>query len=300
MLDACIIGAPKCGTSSLFRWLTAHPRVSGPEEQKELFFFMDAGHPLAKEPNVHTATLAAYETLFPSDAKLRVEGTTHYLYQKTARRHLSQMDNRPLIIAVVRDPARRVWSSFQYTRNNLARMDPSLSFDQYVEWALQKELEKIADHISHPGSAYVLARDVKYGCYVNFLRRWRDAVGQDRLFVVSFNSVVSGSGNLCRKIASLLEVDESLYRDFDFGAKNTTYETVSQSVQTWARRIGRWIPRNRFREWVKKVYMEAATTEDLSSHTKEQKRALQQLRDYYASYNEQLKEEFGIDVSSWK
>ncbi|MBB4091149.1 hypothetical protein GGP98_002972 [Salinibacter ruber] len=260
---------------------------------------MDASHPLAKDPNVHTSTLAAYETLFPSNEKLRVEGTTHYLYQKTARRHLSQMDSRPLIIAVVRDPARRVWSSFQYTRNNLARMDPSLSFDQYVEWALQDELEKIADHISHPGSAYVLARDVKYGCYVNFLRRWRDAVGQGRMFVVSFDSVVSDSRNLCRHIASLLEVDESLYRDFDFRAKNTTYETVSQSVQTWARRIGRWMPRNPFREWLKKVYIQVATREDSSPHTEEHRRALQKLRDHYSPYNEQLSDEFDIEVSSW-
>ena len=134
MLDPCIIGAPKCGTSSLFRWITAHPQISRPENGKELFFFMDPGHPLIKEPNVHTASADAYDSLFPGiSSTCRLESTTHYLYQDTARELLAQMEGQPLIVVVLRDPVQCVWSSFQYTRNNLARMDPSLSFFQYVE-----------------------------------------------------------------------------------------------------------------------------------------------------------------------
>src|SRR5215212_3535508 len=37
-----IAGVPKAGTSTLFRWLTDHPEVSGPSE-KETCYFVDRG-----------------------------------------------------------------------------------------------------------------------------------------------------------------------------------------------------------------------------------------------------------------
>src|SRR5688572_5812110 len=38
--NVIIAGAPKCGTSSLFRWLTDHPQVGG-STMKETYFFID-------------------------------------------------------------------------------------------------------------------------------------------------------------------------------------------------------------------------------------------------------------------
>lgn len=299
MLDACIIGAPRCGTSSLFRWLTAHPRIFGPHEGKELFYFMDAGHPLIGDPNVHTTTSETYRSLFPDAPEgSMIEGTTHYLFQETTRTHLGRMESKPLVIAVLRNPAQRVWSSFQYTRNNRARMSSSLQFHQYVEWGLKKRYDAIQENISHPGSAYVLSRDIEYGQYIDYLVPWRESVGEDRLVVVSFAEVVSGPKAMCSRLASAVGVDPVFYDDFKFEARNATYMVSSRLLHSLARSIGKRIPESQIKRLVKHVYMAGATTEQ-PTRSQEEEQALERLRDYYAPYNERLAEKFDIDVSSW-
>jgi len=299
MADACIIGAPKCGTSSIFRWLTAHPQISGPENGKELFFFMDPEHPLAKEPNVHTASIETYETLFPDDVKRTVEGTTHYLFQKTAQKHLCDMGSQPLIVAVLRDPAQRVRSSFRYTQNNLARIDPSLSFAQYVRWGLNGKAGQIADYVSHPGSSYVLSRDIEYSKYINYLAPWREAVGEKRLLLIEFSKLVEQPRSICLRLASTLGVDTSFYDDFDSETQNSTYETKSSRLHSLARQVARWMPDGKIKKYVKQAYMGVATSESVSA-SEEDKKALHRLREYYRPYNQRLSREFGVDVSSWK
>lgn len=301
MLDACIIGAPKCGTSSLFRWLTAHPEITGPcEEEKELFYFMDSDHPLTKTPNVHSSGIEAYKSLFPRERNmLKVEGTSHYLFQETAREALSQMSPEPLIVVVLRDPTERVWSSFQYTRNNLARLEEGVSFKQYVDWSLQGESQRVKEYVSHQGSAYVLARDLIYGRYIEFLRSWRRAVSRDRLVVLRFNDVTERSRSVCEEITSELGVNDSFYVDFEFGSKNTTYEAASQSLHTLARRVGRAMPDGAVKKTMKWAYMSVATHDGSPQRMSEDRRALDKLRDYYRPYNKQLGKEFSLDVSRW-
>jgi len=300
MVDACIIGAPKCGTSSLFQWLTAHPQISGPEAGKELFFFMDDGHPLTKEPNIHTASLDTYSSLFPdSESGCAVEATTHYLFQDTARKNLAAMESKPLAIALLRDPAERVWSSFQYTRNNFAHIDPSLSFTQYVEWVLHGEAERVTDYIDHAGSAYVLARDVEYSAYVKHLRPWREAVGKDRLIVLNFDTLATSPEDMCLRIAAELGVDESFYDDFDFRACNATYRPLSHSLQSLARSINRRMPEGLAKDVAKYAYKTLCTSSALAEKTEKDRRALEQLRKYYGPYNERLSDEFDVSVAEW-
>ena len=103
-----IAGAPKCGTTSLFRWLADHPQVAT-SNVKETFFLMDRGHSMArKESNYHQHGLAAYESFFatcPADCSIVLEATTHYLYQETALDVLSTLPSEPQIIFVLRERA---------------------------------------------------------------------------------------------------------------------------------------------------------------------------------------------------
>jgi len=66
-----IVGAPKCGTSSLFDWLIQHPDVRG-SSIKEPFFFTDTTHPLSRRPNFANDGLDAFETFFNYEDSLAV------------------------------------------------------------------------------------------------------------------------------------------------------------------------------------------------------------------------------------
>lgn len=260
---------------------------------------MDVDHPLIEDPNVHAASLETYRALFPAEyGTCMIEGTTHYFFQDTARTYLPRLESEPLIVVVLRDPAQRVWSSFQYTRNNRARMSSSLQFRQYVEWGLKKEYDLIKDRSSHPGSAYVLSRDIEYGQYIDYLLPWRESVGKERLVVVSFTEMIADPKATCRRLASAVGVDPEFYDDFEFEARNATYMVSSRLLHSLARSIGRRIPEGWMKRLVKRAYMAGATTEQ-STKSKEEEQALKQLGEYYAPYNERLAEEFDINVSTW-
>ncbi len=260
---------------------------------------MDAGHPLVKEPNIHTDSLERYSRLFPDEPGSRkVEATTHYLFQETARKHLARMESEPLIVAILRAPAERVWSSFQYTQNNRARIDPSLRFHQYVDWGLEESYDSIQDHISHSGSAYVLSRDIKYGQYIEYLLPWRETVGKERLVIVSFEEMITDPEATCRRLATRLDVDPKFYDDFEFKARNTSYVTSSRLLHSLARSIGKQVPESRMKRLSKQIYMAVATSEH-STRPKEAEQAMQRLKKHYTPYSERLAEEFDIDVSPW-
>lgn len=260
---------------------------------------MDAAHPLLKQPNVHSESIEIYGELFPEGIERTIEGTTHYLFQHTAREYLGDMPSQPFIVVVLREPAQRVWSSFRYTQNNLARVDPSLSFAQYVRWGLNGKAGQIADYVSHPGSAYVLSRDIEYSKYIRYLVPWREAVGEDRLLSIEFSELVEQPQSICFRLASALGVDTSFYDDFDFESQNSTYETKSSRLHSLARQVGRWMPDGKIKKYVKQAYMGGATSESVSA-SEEDKKALHRLREYYRPYNQRLSRGFGVDVSSWK
>lgn len=122
--DVFLIGAPKAGTTSLSRWLSAHP---------DLFFC------LPKEP-VYWATdyprlreirgfddIAAYERLFSSrraqEARRRAEGSTVYLYSHAAvPAIIEQIGERARFIVALRHPADLV-ISFHRTQQLLLNED---------------------------------------------------------------------------------------------------------------------------------------------------------------------------------
>ena len=61
--NVIIGGAPKCGTSSLYFWLAAHPEVYG-SPKKETFFFADKVNRFNASANVHEHDLDHYEAFF--------------------------------------------------------------------------------------------------------------------------------------------------------------------------------------------------------------------------------------------
>ena len=58
-----IAGAPKCGTTSIHRWLSAHPQSFG-ARQKELRYFVDEGYPLLSRHNFKICGLQGYQKFF--------------------------------------------------------------------------------------------------------------------------------------------------------------------------------------------------------------------------------------------
>ncbi len=293
-----LLGPPKCGTSSLFAWLTAHPSVRG-SLRKETFYLMDEGHPLCGSSHFTADGWPGYAEQFPADVArfpVRIEATTHYLYQRTALEALSELEDCRVCV-VLREPAARVLSSFQYTQNNLARIAPEVTFDEYVDAVLAGR--SIANICPHPASGYVLTRDVAYGEYATHLAPWLDRLGRQRVTVLLFEELVADPRAVLQQLCRELRIDPHFYDQFDFGRKNPTYKVRYPVLH----RAARWLRERApvevealggLRSYYTRL-QSGGSTERPDSHA-----SLGRLRAHYAEANAALSEMIGRDLSVWR
>lgn len=153
--DFVIIGAQKCGTSSLYRYLADHPSVA-PAVGKEVHYFdwhfargqwWYRGHfPTYLHRALHRARTGAQ--------LITGEASPYYIVHPHAPRRLKTLIPRVKLIALLRDPVERTLSAYHHQAR---RGKESLSF---VE-AIDREPERLASEIER------LARDATYNSFAH-------------------------------------------------------------------------------------------------------------------------------------
>jgi hypothetical protein len=294
-----IIGAPKCGTSSLFDWLASHPEIRG-SRIKETFFLVDPRHPLSRRPNLAFDGMAAYDTYFDSkDAreKYRMEATTHYLYDHVARQAISKMPDAHVIV-VLREPAARVYSSFQYTANNLARLPAGLTFSEYVQ-TIEDGAEITPDLCPNPASAYVLSRDIEYSRYINYLAPWFDCLCRKRLRVLVMENMIRDPDDTLRKLINWLDLDAGDFQLVDTIGRNRTENIRNSKVHALVSQLNACVrPPEPLRHIVKSLYG-LLQYRKMDSPTEEDYNTLKGLKSKYVEDNVALSELAELDLSIW-
>lgn len=299
--NTIIAGAPKCGTSSLFNWLQDHPCACG-SAIKELFYLMDNGHPLARpEANFESHGLERYPPFFEAchqkKAKVVLEATTHYIYQQTAIDQLSSFNPQPHIIFLLREPAERVFSSFQYGMNNLACFKREMSFAEFLEAVENKSLSSLIREDAI-GSAYVLERDVSYSRYINYLRLWLEKFDQSRLHIVLKEDLQKDGRAVLKGIATQLEIDPDFYDQYAFARQNETYAVSHKGVHRRLKKLGALMPQKLRRGKLKQAYLKAQSSSGRKI-SDDDKKTIAELKGTFAENNRELASTFGLDLSAW-
>jgi hypothetical protein len=302
--DLVIAGAPKCGTSSLFRWLDVHPSVQG-SSVKETNFLLDRGHPLLDPArNVHDHGLDAYGAFFPENADpgpdgrpLLLEGTTHYLYAGTAPRVLASLPTPPHVVFLLREPAERVYSSFRYTRNNLGVLRPGATFRDFLRLGEGGDVRAVTDP-RWGGKVDIWRNDVAYGRYAEHLDRWAAVFPRARMHVFLAEDMWRDPRALLRRLAERVGIDPSFYDAFPFTRHNESYHVRSTALHRLARRAGAVLPRGLLRAVLRRGYM-GVLANGRAERTDDEAAALRELRAAYAPHNARLAAEWGLDLSAW-
>lgn len=290
-------GAPKCGTSSLFDQLASWPAIL-PSQPKETFFFLDEGHPLLnRKKNIHQNPVAAFSDYFPAGQGLHLEATTHLLYQSTMLKQVEQLGDVRLLF-VLREPARRLWSSFRYTQNNLANFKRELSFSAFAELLMKGRAEELSDYLHPNSSQYVLERDLEYGCYAKFLKPWLHHYGQQDCELVFFEELVSKPEQVLTKLAEWLGLSEAEVNVAALARKNSTLNIRQKGLHRWTKKIASRLPASQLKNWVKAQYISWQTTK-ATEETAEDQSALLALREWYRPHNEQLAQLLNRDQLPW-
>lgn len=296
-----LAGAPRCGTSSLFSWLVAHPEICG-SSPKETFYFMDANHPLLNSiANYHHHGLDRYASFFQDcspQAKILFEATTHYIYQETALNFFAACQPQPYIVFILRKPSEQIFSSFSYTQNNLARLEKNISFTQFTDLLLQGRVEQIKDRFHSERSFFFLKDQLLYCKYYDFIARWAQRFPSDQLRILLFEQMKLDPRATLRCLASDLDIDPNFYNRFNFQKENQTITIKNSFIQRNLRKVAPYLPAGALKAALRSLYFSVQLKNN--STPSPDPKSLHRLDDYFIPHNRQLAQAFNLNLDCWK
>jgi hypothetical protein len=220
-----IVGAPKCGTTSLYDYLQQHDEIFMPAIKEPHYFATDL------EYRGYVRDRAAYYRLFSgSTGQLRLgEASVWYLYSEQAAANIRAEVGEAKIVVMLRNPV-----DMLYSLHNQFLVSGAEDIADFVT-ALDAEGDRRCGR-RLPRTDY----DVKlleYSRVVDFapqLERYFDTFGRENVHVVLYDDFKLDSENEYRRCLEFLKVDAS------FGARlevlNRNKRVRSLTVQSLLRR----------------------------------------------------------------
>ena len=220
MPNFLIVGAARCGTTSLYHYLRQHPQVYMSPVKEPKFFAYEGGQPdfagptrfrrgRSRQRGVYT-TIETYEKLF-MDVSNKVavgEASPVYLYHPDAAERIHRHIPSARLIAILRHPVERGYS--HYCLHVLACKEPASSFEE----ALQEEERRIR-HNWYPGFHYK-----QWGFYCGQLKRYLNLFDRSQVRVYLYKDLVRNPVELLREVFRFLGVDDTFVPDI-----STRYST---------------------------------------------------------------------------
>jgi hypothetical protein len=236
-----IIGAAKAGTTSVYRWMVAHPEIfmSRPKEP-HYFTFAETDY---RTEGVVT-TWDEYVELFRAGGASRATGeaSTSYLWSPKAPSRIKAALPRAKLIAVLRQPAERTYSAYLHCVREGG---------ETLDLASALAAEPVRKATGWPPGLWLL-RDG--GFYYRQLRRYYDLFARDQILVALHEDLVRDPRTLLREIFRFVGVDESFepdvfvsYNPARLHRSSTLERIVSRGRGTRARLLLPPAARNRLR-----------------------------------------------------
>ena len=174
--NALIIGAQRCGTGSLYKYLGAHPCVV-PSLRKETEF-------LSRR---FSMGLGWYRAHFPTQSRplppfrpFTFEATPDYLFHPRAAERAAALVPDVKIVVLLRDPVERAYSQYRH----MVRLGfETLPFDAALEAEasrIRPDIEAMAQDPLHYCRAFLHFSYASRGLYAEQLERWLDRFPRDR------------------------------------------------------------------------------------------------------------------------
>ena len=184
-----IVGAQRCGTTSMFKNLRQHPAVVAPALHKGIHYFdknyqRGPGWYRGHFPLKATAARLARGAAAGADAVITGESSPYYMFHPLAARRIAADLPDVRLVVLLRDPVERAISAYTHEK---ARGFETETFER----ALELEPERIAGErdrmLAEPGYDSVHLQHNAYltrGQYIEQLEQLEQLFGRDRIHVV--------------------------------------------------------------------------------------------------------------------
>lgn len=172
--DIYIIGAQKCGTTTLFHWLSQHPQIYAHAYAKDYPFF-------SNDRTFYDGN--AQFSSFAKDAfkdNLILGGEANAMYAPLGIQRMRKIIPQAYLIAILREPVIRAYSAYTYAVERLMENRP-------FEQAISEELQELT---YEPTDA--LQRDyLGHGHYAQQLRQVFQYFPKERVRIVFFENLTT-------------------------------------------------------------------------------------------------------------
>lgn len=213
-----IPGAPKCGTTSLHRYLDQHPQVHM-SDPKEPHFFDFTWDELHDDNEAFAQATEAYLALFEAGAKadVRGESTPGYLHKPEVADRIAETVPEARFIVAARDPIERAHSDWWM----LVRMDKEdRSFDEVMLAEIQA---------TDPEERYHIRR----GLYHEHVARYKDTFGEDNVHVMLMEDLKHDALGVLQEIARFLDIDPAPMDQVDHGTVHNPGGQPKNALASW-------------------------------------------------------------------
>lgn len=167
-----IVGAPKCGTTALYTYLSAHPDIFFPTAVKEPHYY-NTDMPGFRWYTDKSKYLSLFDNVHAKNATIRGEASVQYLYSKVAAAEIAKDVPEARILICLRDPVSFIRS---YHNQMLANLDEDL-YDFASAWAASNQPRAIAREPSMLDYKSV-------GCFNEQVSRYRASFADDQIRIL--------------------------------------------------------------------------------------------------------------------
>jgi len=202
--DVVICGAPRCGTTSLYSYLRAHPQVRVPDDPRG------------------------------GDGRLNIDRDPHGLFDERALPRVLAQSNRPRLLLILRNPCERLQSLFRQARDEREELPPDYDFDTFVGQLIDGSFPR-----RFGGGLADQAAALQQGQYVRFIEPlWREV--PDRVVVVFAENMARYPRTFMIGVARRLQLDPTFYDSFAFGVENSSLKLRNRWLNRVAGRLQGW------------------------------------------------------------
>lgn len=286
-------GAPKAGTTSLFRYLIDHPQVCGSNRKETYFFARDYDF---KNVCKIGRTLQDFESYFSHSTgqeRVRLESTPYTLYQTGAAEEIKQLLPSARLIFILREPVGRMISDYHMVYGR--KMDASTP-----------TLEEVVD--KQFGLWNKVVTNLQQGCYIEYLQPFFNVFGQKNIIILFHEHLLQKPLQSMQQLSDQIGVKACFYSTYHFQNYNQTIRLRYK----WLNRIilkMEPVVADFFASLLVKpgIYRIARTSMDTAksiifNFTKQtdkypvSKDVIVRLKNYYQPYNQRLRQELGCPI----
>ena len=295
-----IVGAAKCGTTSLYYYLSQHPEVFDcPVKEPHHFTanyelkFLISGILKNTKPLLAYKQLSNYLALYKNanNHKIVVDASVAYILFDNIANAIQNFNNKAKIIILLRNPIERAFSAYSHNK----RAGGTLSF--------QEDLE-IEDKESVLG-IFRWTHYKKNGLYYDNVKHYLDTFGQEKVLILFNEDLESNPQKVLSKVCDFLMIDASFVPKIDFTKQNTAHLPKNPKINHLLNKFSQYsmlwnglkkiFPIQFLRRLKLKINPLMPFQETLTNE-----KTIQQLKAYYKEDINKLVTLLNRDLSAWK